>query len=93
MIRPDLDLMRPIPIVEGRVPRRQTAGKTAVALARARQPPSAHLAWLPRVAQVHDDPDLIVLRIGRTEVPHARRQMRELAVHEPQVVHAARVRT
>src|SRR5687767_14780344 len=88
VIRPDLDLMRPIAVVERLVPRRETARQTLVPLTRAGQPPAADLARLPRVAKIDDDPDLIVLWICRMEIRHAGCQMRELAVHEPEVVHA-----
>jgi hypothetical protein len=37
--------------------------------------------------------DLIVLRNGGVEVGRPRREMRELAVHEPQIVDASRVGT
>ena len=83
--------MRPIAIVERLVPRRETAGQTAFALTSAGQPPAPDLARLARIAEIDDDPDLIVLRVGRMKVRHAGREMRELAINEPQVVYAAGV--
>jgi hypothetical protein len=82
VIRPDLDLMRPIAIVERLVPWRETAGQTLVALTSAGQPPAPDLARLARIAQIDDDPDLIVLRVGRVKVRHAGREMRELDIND-----------
>src|SRR5215204_910788 len=90
MIRPDLDLVRSISIVERLVPRWETAGQTGIALASAGQPPTPDLSRLPWIPQIDGDPDLIVLRVRRMKVRHAGREMRELAVNEPQVVYAAR---
>ncbi len=73
------------------MPWRKTAGQTAIAFTCARQPPASNLSRLTWVAKIDDNPDLIILRVGRMKVRHAGREMRELAIDEPQVVYAARL--
>lgn len=87
---PHFDLMRPVPRVELLVAWRQTTRQARVALARARIPPAADFPRTPRIPQVHDHVNLIVVRVGGIEVRHAGGEMRELAVDEPQAMDAAR---
>src|SRR5438876_1083629 len=63
-----------------------------VALARARQPPAADLDRPRRPAHVDDAVELIVAPVARREVGRARAAVDVLAVHPPQVMHAARGR-
>ncbi len=68
----------------------EAVGQAHVTLLRAGKPPARNFAGLPRIAKIHDDVELIVLRIRRTRILRAGSQMRELAVDKPHVVDARR---
>ena len=74
------------------VARRLVAGgrRHLVALARARQPPTADLQGLGGIAHVEGAVELVVERVGRLEVRRPGGHVHRLAVAEPQLVHAAR---
>jgi len=84
--------MRTIAVVERRVTRRQASREARVAFSRTGQPPASDFLRTLRIAKVDRHPDLIVERVARFEIAHACRQVRELTVDEPEVVHATRVR-
>jgi hypothetical protein len=63
-----------------------------VALLRAGHPPAADLDRLRRIALVNAAVELFVLRMGRREIPRARRAVDVFAVAEPELMHAARMR-
>src|SRR6266568_2476161 len=75
--------------IELRMARRWRCG---VALADARHPPAPKLSWLRRVAHVDDPISLVVAGIARLEIRRAAGAMDGLAVDEPDLVHAARMR-
>src|SRR5207237_1970603 len=63
-----------------------------VAFARPRQPPAADLDRARRVADVDDAVELIVIVMPWCEIRGAARHVDELAIDEPQGMHAARMR-
>src|SRR5262249_31408721 len=85
--RVDVGVVRAKPAVEVRMP---GWWRLRVALARARQPPPADPDRARRPAHVHDAVGLIVPPIARGEVRCAAGAMRGRAVHEPQMMYAAR---
>ena len=90
-LRVDVGVVRAVALVERRslVARRR---RLVVALARAGQPPAADLDRLRRVLHVEAAVELVVERVVRFEVRRAGAHVNVLAVAEPQLVHAARIR-
>src|SRR5215470_4152142 len=87
MIGPDLDVVGAVAVVELCVAR----GQATVAFVRARVPPAADFTRLARIAQIDNDVELIVERVGRLEVSRAGGYVCELAIHEPDAMGAARI--
>ena len=73
-----------------RVPRRR---RHVVALARARHPPAPDLFRLRRIAHIENLVALVVERMRRLEIRRTGRHVHVIAVAEPQLMHAARIRT
>ena len=95
----DIDAVRPLRRERGRVhadagvERRDARRRRfLVADARARQPPAPGLLRMRRIVQIDDHQELVIVLVVRREVLRAGRQIGVLAIGEPQIVHAARMR-
>ncbi len=91
MIRPDLRLVGPITRIDLAIARRQTSGQARITTASPRVPPAADFSRLSRIAEINDDVDLMIVRMGRVEIRLAGRHMDELAIDEPQAMGTLRI--
>src|SRR5205823_10997046 len=66
--------------------------RRAVTFARAGEPPAADLDRPRPITHVDDSIELVVVRMPRLKICGTTRHVHELAVDEPQRVHAARMR-